>query len=267
MSGELVPDSMKCAVLMRWAPVAIRTLVRQSTTDLMASYALFKQTVTDFHLRGQVFAGTGAAQGPAPMDIGAVGGNGSPPRWQGSGGRSWPQQQHAASSASKWPAWTQRQQQPNFAPAKGSSKGGWSSVGQSGKALGKQAWQQQQQPQQAQNQPGRMPSQPQQQPSRAGTPSSTTNTPFQGACHKCGRWGHKKSDCKMVMGMGDIESDSGFVSLPPSASVCGPSQSQSSKLEFAGIWQDLQAQIIGVVERGTSLYAVMGDRRGTIGAA
>jgi hypothetical protein len=78
-SGEIFPDSTRCATVFQWAPKSIQECLRNCTVDCMASYRtlteqlrmhLFRQQ--SFTATGQIQSGSGSADGPIPMDVGSA---------------------------------------------------------------------------------------------------------------------------------------------------------------------------------------------------
>eukprot|EP00972_Heterocapsa_arctica_P056450 8328357-Heterocapsa_arctica.AAC.1 len=51
----LVPDPLKCAVVLRWAPPRVREFLRISPVDLTGNYPLLKNALKDFQQRGCEF--------------------------------------------------------------------------------------------------------------------------------------------------------------------------------------------------------------------
>ena len=187
-AGLQLQSGVKCAIVARYAPVVIKNWLRTVSTEVMASYPALRSALQTYLSRGRAYTAAGASQEPVPMDVSTV----QQPRYQrrqwrpwvqrfgqawraqvgqtgaggrpGAGGGGQQQQQQPPR-----PQWPQQRPQTQKGQYKGAGKGGspWPRPGQ-----------------QQQQQPGK--------PLQGGGGTGA----FAGYCHRCGKKGHKKADCK-----------------------------------------------------------------------
>ena len=77
-TGETIPESLRCAVVLKHAPLEIRDVLRRSTMDVMASYATLKDVLEAYRIRSLAFQPKDDG-GPQPMEVDAFG------RWKAAG--------------------------------------------------------------------------------------------------------------------------------------------------------------------------------------
>ena len=68
MTGERIGDGAKCAVVLRWAPVASRDVLRRSSAEVTTSYAAGKGVLENDRVRSLAFDTTNQM----PMEVDAV---------------------------------------------------------------------------------------------------------------------------------------------------------------------------------------------------
>lgn len=73
-SHSVVPSEVRCAVIAKHAPFAVRQFLRLHPEDLARGYALLKHALMDYHQRGQVYRlpELSGASEAVPMDISAM---------------------------------------------------------------------------------------------------------------------------------------------------------------------------------------------------
>ena len=54
-TGESIPESLRCAVVLKHAPMEIRDVLRRSTMDEMTSYATLKDVLETYRIRSLAF--------------------------------------------------------------------------------------------------------------------------------------------------------------------------------------------------------------------
>eukprot|EP00435_Cladocopium_sp_Y103_P016734 s3384_g4.t1 len=144
-SRETVTEATRCAVVMKNAPGGIRTALRTSSSIIGSDYTMLKKAIKEYLQTGVEFDGRGLAaeaakrdaQGPAPMEIGAV-------SWKGG--------------------------------KKGKEDKGKGKKGKQGKSK-------------SSNVKGKF--------SNKSYSGYGGGNKFQGNCSYCGKWGHKKSECRL----------------------------------------------------------------------
>ena len=65
-TGSLLPDEIKCATILRWAPAHIRDFLRSCPVDCMSDYATLRTQLRLYFLRNRTFDSTGAARYEGP---------------------------------------------------------------------------------------------------------------------------------------------------------------------------------------------------------
>ena len=81
MTGETIPEALRCAVVLKHAPLEIRDVLRRSTMDVMASYGTLKYVLETYRIRSLAFQPKDDG-GPQPMEVDAFG------RWRAAGKQS-----------------------------------------------------------------------------------------------------------------------------------------------------------------------------------
>ena len=54
-TGESIPEYLRCAVVLKHAPMEIRNVLRRSTMEMMASYATLKDVLETYRIRSLAF--------------------------------------------------------------------------------------------------------------------------------------------------------------------------------------------------------------------
>ena len=183
-SNVKVPDEIRCAVIAKHAPQKVKDYIRNCPLDLLSSYALLKETLHQYIVRGRSYSSSGAqVEASVPMELDVVLQGRRPPSGRGRGrGRGKGQQQQQQQQQQRQP---QQQQQQQQSRGRGGGRSGQMS------ASGPQRQQERtgiQPPTRGTMPPrsstGGMPSFP-----RSSESAASPSSEFTGKCYRCGQRG------------------------------------------------------------------------------
>ena len=71
-TGENITDRTKCAVVLRWAPLEVRDILRRSAASVLDNFDELVKTLEDYRVRSQTFQHATVTSMPTPMEVDAM---------------------------------------------------------------------------------------------------------------------------------------------------------------------------------------------------